>query len=55
MLALGRLVSILLRAIMPKSRSIFHSQNPADILGNRPNPVLNLGLCQRNFDSPGID
>jgi hypothetical protein len=55
MLALGRLASILLRAIMPKSRSTFRSQNPADILGNRPNPVLNLGLCQRNFDSPGID
>jgi hypothetical protein len=55
MLALGRLASILLRAIMPKLRSTFRSQNPADILGNRPNPVLNLGLCQRNFDSPGID
>jgi hypothetical protein len=48
------LASILLRAIMPKSRSTFPSQNPADILGNRPNPVLNLGLRRRNFDSPGI-
>jgi hypothetical protein len=55
MLALGRLASILLRAIMPRSRSTFRSQNPVDLLGNRPNPVLNLGLCQRNFDSPGID
>jgi hypothetical protein len=55
MLALGKLASVLLRAIMPKSRSTFRSQNPVDILGNRPNPVLNLGLRRRNFDSLGID
>jgi hypothetical protein len=48
------LARVLLRAIMSKSRSTFSSQNPADILGNRPNPVLNLGLHQRNIDSPGI-
>jgi hypothetical protein len=52
MLALGRLASVLLRAIMPKLRSTFSSQNPVDILGNRPNLVLNLGLHRRNFDSP---
>jgi hypothetical protein len=55
MLALGKWTSVLLQAIMPKSRSTFHSQSPADILGNRPNPVLNLGLRRRNFDSPRID
>jgi hypothetical protein len=49
MLALGRLASVLLRAIMPTLRSTFRSQNPADILGNRPNPVLNLGLHRRNL------
>ena len=55
-LAFGRLASIFLRAIMPKSRSTFHSQNPTNILGNRPNPIyLKLGLRRRNFDSPGID
>jgi hypothetical protein len=55
MLALSKLASILLQAIMPKSCSTFRSQNPADILGNRPNTVLNLGLRRRNFDSPKID
>jgi hypothetical protein len=49
------LASVLLRAIMPKSRSTFRSENPTYILGNGPNPVLNLGLHWRNFDSPGID
>ena len=49
------LASVLLRAIMPKSRSTFHSQNPAGMLGNRPNLVLKLGLRWRNFDSLGID
>ena len=53
--ALGRLASILPQAIMPKLRSTFRSQNPADILGDRPNPILKLGLCWRNFDSLGID
>jgi hypothetical protein len=55
MLALGKLASILLRVIMPKSHSTFRSQNLVDIFGNRPNPVLNLGLHRRNFDLPGID
>jgi hypothetical protein len=48
------LASVVLRAIKSKSRSTFPSKNPADILGNRPNPVLNLGLRWRNFDSLGI-
>ena len=55
MLALGRLASILLRAIMPKSCSPFHTQNLANIIRNRPNLVRKLGLCQRNFDLPKID
>ena len=55
MLVLGRLASILLRAIMPKLRSTFHTQNPVDVLRNRPNPIHKLGLHRRNFNSPGID
>ena len=53
--ALGRLASVLLRAIMSKSCSTFRSQNLADIWRNRPNLVLKLGLHWRNFDSLGID